>query len=29
MDVFYLLLTLGLFGLSWGLVYLCDELRGD
>ncbi len=29
MDVLYLLLTVGLFALSWGLVYLCDAVRGE
>jgi hypothetical protein len=29
MDVVYIVLVLGLSILSWGLVYLCDELKGD
>jgi hypothetical protein len=29
MDAIYLLLILALFALSWGLVYLCDAVRGE
>ena len=27
LDGFYLVLTLGFFGLSWGLVKLCERLQ--
>lgn len=29
MDAIYLLLIFALFALSWGMVYLCDAVRGD
>lgn len=28
MDVLFLLLLAGLSGITWGLVVLCDRLRG-
>jgi hypothetical protein len=29
MDAIYLLLIAGLFALSWGLVYVCDAIKGE
>lgn len=29
MDAVYLVLIVGLFVLSWGLVSLCDAVRGE
>lgn len=29
MDAIYPALILALFGMSWGLVYLCDRLQGE